>query len=71
MTCRACQTRAEYSLACLDCCRRLYKNTVEHNRPAILDMILAYAPDDIADRVKLAMTTTKSSAGSASTMGGE
>lgn len=46
-----------YSIACLGCVRRLWKNTLPANRPGILSMVEAFGSADIAERMRLGMTT--------------
>jgi hypothetical protein len=56
-----------YSLACLGCCRRLWKNSLPANRDGILSMVEAFGSQDIADRIRSGTRKTKSGAGSGST----
>lgn len=54
LTCECCQKPGWYSLTCLPCVRRLWKNTLPETRPAILEMVEAYGSKDIARRIKAA-----------------
>ena len=59
MTCPSCQTRSIYSLACLDCCRRLYKHY--RDKKAILSHLMRYSP--LAEEIKSLMTTKRKKTG--------
>jgi hypothetical protein len=53
MTCHYCEVNnSTYSLACLGCCRRLWKAHKPELRPAIVEMIEAYSPPEIVAKVQ-------------------
>lgn len=68
LTCEACAGSGNtYSLTCLACCRRLWKNSVPANRDGILSMVEAFGSGDIADKIRSGTRKTKSGGGSGST----
>ncbi len=70
LTCAYCDNPGgTYSLACLGCVRRLWKNSLPANRDGILSMVEAFGSLEIADRIRkgTATTTTKKRGGSGST----